>query len=268
MIRFQQVSFGYENTNTLKEVSFHITKGDFVAILGANGAGKTTLSKMMNGILKPISGDVFIMDENTRKTKTSKLAKHVGFLFQNPDRQICKNTVREEILFGLECVKSDKEYCKMQCEKILQEFHLPADENPFRLSRGQRQLVALASTIAIEPDILVLDEPTTGLDYRECMHIMNYITELNKKGVTIIMITHDMELTLDFAKQVMVMNQGTLLKYGPMREVMKDKELLARAKLIPPQIANLALQLEGFDGVYTNQEMLTHIMEVSHERIS
>lgn len=261
MIDFNDVCFGYEQTEILKHVSFHINKGDFVSILGANGAGKTTLSKMFNGILKPLSGDVTVDGMNTKTAKTSQLAKHIGFLFQNPDRQICKNTIREEIMFGLECVSKDKEYCKRQCEKTLETFGFDGEKDPFNMSRGERQKIALASLIAVEPEILILDEPTTGLDYSECIHIMNLISELNKKGVTVIMVTHDMEIVLDFAQKVLVMNNGTLLKYGSMREVMKDKQILSEARLMPPQIAGLAMRFEGFEDVFTNDEMLDRIIE-------
>jgi len=266
MIDFSNVCFGYGETSVLKNVSFHIEKGEFAAVLGANGAGKTTLSKMFNGILKPSQGDVTVAGMNTKTTRTSKLAKHIGFLFQNPDRQICKNTVREEIMFGLECVSNDKDYCREQCEKTLESFGFDGEKDPFTMSRGERQKIALASVIAVEPEVLILDEPTTGLDYSECIHIMNIVSELNKKGTTVIMVTHDMEIVLDFAQKVLVMNHGHLLKYGNMREVMKDNDILMQARLMPPQIAGLAMRLDGFDDVFTNSEMLERLSERSRKK--
>ena len=134
------------------------------------------------------------------------------------------------------------------------------------MSRGERQKIALASVIAVEPEVLILDEPTTGLDYSECMHIMNIVSELNKKGTTVIMVTHDMEIVLDFAQKVLVMNHGQLLKYGNMREVMKDNNILMQARLMPPQIAGLAMRLDGFDDVFTNSEMLERLSERSRKK--
>ncbi|MGN0643262.1 MAG: energy-coupling factor ABC transporter ATP-binding protein [Huintestinicola sp.] len=261
MIDFKNVCFGYDKDETIKNVTFHIDKGDFVAVLGANGAGKTTLSKLFNGILKPVSGDVTVSGMNTKTTRTSQLAKHIGFLFQNPDRQICKNTVRDEIMFGLECVSSDKEYCRSQCEKTLEAFGFDGSRDPFTMSRGERQRIALASIIAVEPEVLILDEPTTGLDYAECIHIMEMVKELNQKGVTVIMVTHDMELVLDYAQKVLVMNDGKMLALGQMREVMKNQAVLGEARLLPPQIAGLTMKLEGFEDVYTNEEMLNDVLK-------
>lgn len=259
MIDFKNVCFSYEKGDNIKNVSFHIDKGDFVAVLGSNGAGKTTLSKLFNGILKPTSGDVIVDGMNTKTTRTSAIAKHVGFLFQNPDRQICKNTIREEIMFSLECIKAEKEYSEKQCDKILEQFGFDGTRDPFNMSRGERQRIALASIVAAEPDVLILDEPTTGLDYAECMHIMQIVSDLNSKGVTVIMVTHDMELVLDFAKKVLVMNDGKMLAFDEMRKVMKNKAVLDEAHLIPPQIAGLAMRLDGFEDVYTHDEMLDKI---------
>lgn len=270
MIEFDKVNFGYEKTETLKNISFTIEKGDFVAILGANGAGKTTLSKLFGGILKPKSGNVTVMDMNTKTTKTSKLAKHIGFLFQNPDRQICKNTVRDEIAFGLKCVGCSAEETAERTEKTLLDFSFNGDDNPFMLSRGERQRLALASLIAVNPEILILDEPTTGLDYGECIHIMDTISQLNRTGVTIIMVTHDMEIVLDYAKKVMVLADGNLLAFDGMRKIMKNEDLLNRARLLPPQIAGLANKLVDFDEVFTNDEMFERILErrKENERVS
>lgn len=271
MIEFKNVSFDYDGDAILKNINFNITNGDFVAVLGANGAGKTTLSKLFNGLLQPTAGDVVVDGMNTKSVKTSVLARHIGFLFQNPDRQICCNTIREEILFGLECVNSDKKYCNERCEEILSVFGFDGDKNPFMLSRGERQKVALASVIAVKPKILLLDEPTTGLDYNECMQMMSVIRDLNQSGTTVVMITHDMEIVLDFAKTVLVLSKGQLKTCAEMRETMKNAPILAEAKLLPPQIAELAMRLgRDFDSVYTVEEMTAQIAKGGylHERIS
>lgn len=261
MIDFSKVYFSYgKGCPGLDNINFHIEKGEFVAIIGSNGAGKTTLSKLFNGLLKPSSGDVTICGMNTKTTKTSTLSKHIGFLFQNPDRQICRNSVYDEIMFGLECVMTDKELMKKRCQNVIDDFGFDKDKDPFSLSRGERQRVALASLIAVEPEILILDEPTTGLDYRECTHIMNKITELNKKGVTVIMVCHDMELVLDYAKRVLVMNKGSLVADGDTREILFKEDILLESSILPPQIPALSIRLgENFNNICTTTEMAEKI---------
>lgn len=263
MVRFEAVSFGYEGKQTIHDVSFQINKGDFVAIIGANGAGKTTLSKLTNGILKPTMGRVLVKGKDTRTTKTSELAKTIGFLFQNPDRQICQNTIRGEILFGLKCVLQDSGEIEARLNQTLETFGFNGSRDPFSLSRGERQRLALASVLAIQPEILVLDEPTTGLDYRECMHIMALLQGLNKQGTTVMMVTHDMELVNDFASRVLVVSGGKLLADGGKNAVFKHTEVMKAASLMPPQIAALAQRLgERFDGIHHVPEMADRIQRL------
>ena len=256
MIKFDKVCFGYDKAETIKKVSFHITKGEFVAIIGENGAGKSTLSKLFNGLLKPISGKVIVNGMDTNTTKSSMLAKHIGFLFQNPDRQICKNTIREEIMFGLSLVYEDKKLIEQRLTHIIKEFEFEEESNPFQLSRGERQRVALASLLAIEPEILILDEPTTGLDYLECMRIMGMIRQLNEKGVTVIMVSHDMEVVLDFAKRIIVLSDGEVIADGETKKIFRVPNVLEKASLLPPQIVQLASRLgTRFNSVYSVEEM-------------
>jgi energy-coupling factor transport system ATP-binding protein len=270
VIDLRNVCFGYDKTKIIKNISFNIVKGEFAAIVGENGAGKSTLSKLLNGLLKPDSGKVMINGMDTKTAKSSILAKHIGFLFQNPDRQICKNTVREEILFGLNLAYNDKKQIEERLIKTLKDFDFDAESNPFNLSRGERQRIALASLIAIEPEILLLDEPTTGLDYHECMRIMGMIRVLNDKGVTVIMVCHDMEVVLDFAKRILVISAGELIADGETKKIFRSPDVLARASLIAPQVANLAVRLgDGFDDVFSVEEMTeTLISRIKHERIN
>jgi len=269
MLEFEQAGFGYslrgeDQAVILENISFEVTRGEFIALLGENGAGKTTLCKLANGLLKPTAGKVLVAGEDTRSVKVSRIARNVGYLFQNPDRQICRNTVREEILFGLEFalagfskgneLETEK---NLRCEEMLALFKLDGNRDPFGLSRGERQQCALASVLARRPELLILDEPTTGLDYRECMTIMEIIAALNAGGTTVFMITHDMEVAADFAQRAMVLSNGKLIGDGPVRQILKDKPLLDRASLLPPQIAALALRLgEKFGNVFTLDEMI------------
>ena len=260
VLEFSNVGFSYNETANVHDLNVKVHKGDFISIIGSNGAGKSTFSKLTNGLLKPSAGDVFVLGKNTKKQKVSALAKHIGFLFQNPDRQICCTTVREEIAFSLRNNGIAEDEIKTRVEKTLNEFGFDGDTEPFNMSRGQRQRLCLACLIALNPEILILDEPTTGLDYRECMEIMNKIKKLNENGTTVIMVCHDMEVVLDFAKTIIVMNRGEILAQGTTRNVLSNKELLEKARLLPPQIAQVAMLLGStFDGIFTDDEMIQKI---------
>ena len=263
VLEFQNVAFSYNETANVQNLNVQIHKGDFTAIIGSNGAGKSTFSKLCNGLLKPSMGDVLVLGKNTKKEKVSSLAKHIGFLFQNPDRQICCSTVSEEIAFSLRNNKVPEAEIKTRVENTIKEFGFNPDVEPFNMSRGQRQRLCLACLIALNPEILILDEPTTGLDYRECMEVMEKIRQLNRNGTTVIMVCHDMEVVLDFAKKIIVMNRGEILGEGQARAVLSDSSLLQRARLLPPQIAQVASLLgSSFDGIFTDDEMIARIREI------
>ena len=252
MINLDHVSFAYpEQGPSVNDVSFRVEDGEFVAILGANGAGKTTTVRLIDGLIRPTAGKVEINGTDTAASSVSERARKVGFLFQNPDRQICKNTVREEILFGLQTVRGDEgeEALQARCNEVLEDFGFSGDEEPFSLSRGQRQRVALASILAVEPEILILDEPTTGLDYFECCHIMDRIRRMNEENkVTVIMVCHDMEVVLDYARRALVMAGGHLLADGPVKEIFRDAALMEKASILAPQMISLSTRLgEGFE---------------------
>lgn len=260
MLEFKDVSFSYNTTANVQNVNVKVEKGDFIAIIGSNGAGKSTFSKLCNGLLTPTTGDVFVLNKNTRREKVSSLAKHIGFLFQNPDRQICCNTVKEEIAFSLRNNGIPEDEIKRRVKATLEEFGFDGKTEPFNLSRGQRQRLCLACLIALNPEILILDEPTTGLDYKECMMMMNRIKQLNENGTTVIMVCHDMEVVLDFAKTVVVMNRGQILEQGETRKILADTELLGKARLLQPQIAQVSTML-GYDftGIFTIDEMISKL---------
>lgn len=265
MIQMEHVSFSYSDQGpTVQDVSFHVRKGDFLAILGANGAGKTTTVRLIDGLIRPTQGRVLINGADTATSPVSERARRVGFLFQNPDRQICKNTVREEILFGLKTVHGNEseEALNARCEEVLKDFGFSGDEEPFSLSRGQRQRVALASILAVEPEILILDEPTTGLDYLECCHIMDRIRRMNQEQqVTVVMVCHDMEIVLDYAQRALVMAGGKVLADGPVREIFRDTAQMEKASILPPQMIGLSLRLGGgFEQADTPETMADAVL--------
>lgn len=272
MIECDSVRFGYEKTKDaelIHGISLSIEDGEFVALTGENGAGKSTFSKLLAGILKPSDGKICVNGIDTKKAKNSMLAKTTGFLFQNPDRQLCTYTVRDEIAFGQKALKTGtEEEISKRTEKIIERFGFNPDDAPFSLSRGQRQRLALASIIAVEPKAMILDEPTTGLDYKECMEIMSAVKELNKNGTTVIMVCHDMELVLDFARRMIVLADGKIEADGKTLEIMRSKEILQKACLLPPQIIQIALELEekfpgrfNFENVRTADELAAKIQE-------
>lgn len=272
MIECDSVRFGYGKTKDaelIHGISLSIEDGEFVALTGENGAGKSTFSKLLAGILKPSDGKICVNGIDTKKAKNSVLAKTTGFLFQNPDRQLCTYTVRDEIAFGQKALKTGtEEEISKRTEKIIERFGFNPDEAPFSLSRGQRQRLALASIIAVEPKVMILDEPTTGLDYKECMEIMSAVKELNKNGTTVIMVCHDMELVLDFARRMIVLANGKIEADGKTLEIMRSKKILQKASLLPPQIIQIALELEekfpgrfNFENVRTADELAAKIQE-------
>ena len=244
MIEFRDVRKSYEPAlPILKGVSFTIGDGEFVAIAGTNGAGKSTAMRMMNGLLAPDAGEVLIDGAPTTSLRTSELARRVGFLFQNPDRQICCQTVREELLFGFRAQGRSQREAEERVERAAKEFGLGLDDDPFLLNRGSRQLLALASVVALEPPVLVLDEPTTGLDWLECNRVMEAIGRMHRAGATIVMVCHDMEVVADFAERVIVMADGQVVADGPTFEVLRDGEALQRASLVPPQMVEVSQRL-------------------------
>ena len=244
MIEFENVSASYDGElPILRDVSFRIPDGDFVAFVGTNGAGTSTTMRLVNGLLKPSSGRVLIDGVPTTQLRTSQLAAKVGFLFQNPDRQICCSAVREELLFGFRAQGRADAEAEAKVDAMIERFGFDGDAEPFLLNRGTRQLLALASIIVMEPPVVVLDEPTTGLDFRECAKVMDIIAELNARGTTVIMVCHDMEVVADYAKRVIAMTAGQVVADGETFSVLRDRDVLARTHLLPPQVVDIALRL-------------------------
>ena len=244
MIEFDDVHASYEATlPILKGVSFTIRDGEFVAFVGTNGAGKSTTMRLVNGLLKPDAGQVLVDGVPTTELRTSELARRVGFLFQNPDRQICCNTVREELLFGFKALGQAGPEADVRVDAIIEEFGFDADDDPFLLNRGARQLLALASIVVLAPPVVVLDEPTTGLDFRECEKVMAIIRRIHEQGATVIMVCHDMEVVADYATRCIVMSGGTVVDDAPTFDVLRNRDTLERASLVPPQIVDLSLEL-------------------------
>ncbi len=244
MIEFLDVHASYDGTTpVLKGIDLTIEDGEFVAFVGTNGAGKSTAMRLVNGLLKPDRGAVLIDGVPTTQLKTSELARRVGFLFQNPDRQICSSTVRDELLFGFQAVGRLDDEARRRVDQIIEEFRFDGDADPFLLNRGTRQLLALASIVVLAPPVVVLDEPTTGLDFCECVKVMGIISQLHRAGTTVIMVCHDMEVVADFAERVVVMTDGRVVDQGPTFDVLRNRKTLDEADLVPPQMVDMSLLL-------------------------
>lgn len=242
--RFEGVGYSYPDGGaSVRALDFEVFPGEIVGIVGQNGAGKTTLTKLLNGLLKPAEGNVVVAGLNTREVPTSRIARHVSTLFQNPDRQICKDTVLDEVAFGLLLQGVSLDEASARAKATCERFGLPLDEAPFSLSRGQRQMVALASVVVGEPQIIVLDEPTCGLDYRECMTVMETVRDMAAAGSAVVMVCHDMEVVSDFANRLVVMANGEILGRGTCADVFANDGLMQRAFVEPPQAIALAKRL-------------------------
>ncbi|PHV69194.1 energy-coupling factor ABC transporter ATP-binding protein [Sporanaerobium hydrogeniformans] len=263
MIGLENLTYQYnvKSPMILKGIDLQIARGEFVALVGQNGAGKTTLLRLLNGLQKPTDGRVLVNGKDTRETKTSEMAQTIGYLFQNPNHQIFCKTVYDEIAFGLKERKKEKSGIRQMDKKIQEIAELLGlqeilQTSPFHLSKGEKQRVALASILALETDILVLDEPTTGQDYKECMEIMAVVKKLNEEGTTVIMVSHDMEVVLDFAKRVVILHNGKVLEDGRTSSVLFKKESLEVAGLKPPQLFEVMLRLgDDFSGATTAEEI-------------
>lgn len=227
----------------IEGINLTVRAGEILAVVGQNGAGKTTFTKLLNGLIKPSAGVVRIAGLDTRTTPVSVLASHAATLFQNPDRQLCRNTVVEEISFGLELQGAPADAAWERARHVAATFGLPENASPFNLSRGQRQMVALASVVALEPELIILDEPTSGLDYRECMTVMETVRQRALDGAAVVMVCHDMEVVSDFADTLAVMTEGRLIEVGPSREVFANDALLAHARIAAPCVPALGKRL-------------------------
>ncbi|MCQ1535806.1 ATP-binding cassette domain-containing protein [Methanosarcina sp. KYL-1] len=245
-VRVENLCFRHEDgSETLKNLSLEIRHGEFLALLGHNGAGKTTLAGHLIGFCRPSSGRVLLNGKDIKGYSTARLAQQVGYLFQNPDSQIFTDSVYEEIRFGLKNLGLPEEEVGRRANSALEMMELSPyrERHPHALSRGQRQRLAVASILALEPDLLVLDEPTTGQDRGHIHKFLDRIRELNRLGKTVILITHDMELAAEYAERVVLLKKGEILLDGPTAEVFSSPEELDAAGLAPPFPARLALDL-------------------------
>ncbi len=246
MIEARNVNFTYPNgVEALRDLSIKIHDGEFAAIMGQNGAGKTTLAKHFNGLLKPKKGEVIVDGVNTREVSVASLSRKVGFVFQNADHQLFCETAEEEIAFALRNFGFKEELVKKRVNWALNLLNLQRyrKTSPFMLSGGERKRLTLASVLAWDPEVIILDEPTIGQDYRQKERLRQFIIQLNAQGKTVIIITHDIEFVADCSPRVVLMAQGTIVADGVAEAILTDPNLTTQASIVLPQITQIFLGL-------------------------
>jgi energy-coupling factor transport system ATP-binding protein len=247
--------------DALKGISLTIDAGEQVAIVGQNGAGKTTLVKHFNGLLLPTRGQVLVGDWNTREYSVAKLARRVGYVFQNPDEQLFSRNVGTEVAFGPRNLGYDGDRLQTLVKDALDMTELgdKTETNPYDLSATWRKMVALASVISMDTDIVIFDEPTTGQDAVNIARIANVIKTLRERGRTVITITHDIDFCAENFERVVALSQGKVLLDGQARDVLGQEEILATTYVDPPQLTRLGKRLGLRETVRTQEEFLKAI---------
>ncbi len=250
LLNMKNIEFNYSSgKKALAKVDFTVTAGEFVALAGRNGSGKTTLTRLAMALLKPSSGSIHLRGQNTAAMTTADMARSIGYVFQNPDRQIFRDSVVKEVAYGPEQLGFSPEAVTESAAWALAVTGLTelADSFPRTLSRGQKQKVAIASAIAMRPQMLILDEPTSGQDPWEAQSLMELLTDLNQQGITIILVTHDMELISRYAVRAVVLEQGCKVFDGTPVELFDGSQDIGAWGLMPPAALSLSRQLTGIN---------------------
>jgi energy-coupling factor transport system ATP-binding protein len=268
VIKLDHVTHSYEkDVNALYDVNLSIQKGEFVALLGRNGSGKTTLVSHLIGLLQPTEGKVTVTGLDVVITPTHVLARDVGFCFQNPNHQIVSFKVQDEMTFGLKAHEIDPTEYEARIQKALKIVNMEefAHAEIFDLGKGQKQRIALASVLTLEPEILVIDEPTTGQDPEMTDEIFEIIRTLNKNGTTVLVITHKVDYAAMFAERAIVLNRGHVAYDGPIASLLLDEALMQENSLELPDITKLAKGLSAY-GIPANtvhyKEMEAYLKEM------
>jgi energy-coupling factor transporter ATP-binding protein EcfA2 len=255
----------------LRDLTFDIHQGEFLAIVGANGSGKSTLINNLTGLLKPNSGEVWVSGHNTAKVNIADLAKDIGYVFQDPDQQLFASTVWDEVAFSLHVRKTPEEEVERRVKETLESVGLDhlSERHPFSLSRGQRQKLAVATALVHQPSVILLDEPTTGQDRKSLAGLLGMMNRLNQQGNTTIIITHDMDIVAAYATRMIVMADGEIVLDGRPAEIFYDRyETLNQLNLRPPTVIEFCRRLQdrGVPRCLTVEELISYIKEVSKQK--
>lgn len=272
----QEVSYTYEEAETpaLQKVSAAIAPGEFVAVLGHNGSGKSTFAKLLNALYIPTEGRLLVCGLDTREEdKVWDVRQHAGMIFQNPDNQLVATVVREDVAFGLENLGVPTDEMVRRIDAALEAVHMTefAASAPHLLSGGQKQRVAIAGVLAMESKVLILDEPTAGLDPRGRDRILDMVKQLHAQGgVTVIMVSHSMDDISRLATRLIVMNKGRLVADGTPRELFRQVGMMESVGLGVPQATKLCalLRKRGIDipdDLYTIDQVREHLLRLWKE---
>lgn len=249
-VKVESLSYVYpppRRVEALSNIDFALSKGSFVAIVGQNGSGKTTLSRCMSGYLKPTLGRTIIDGQDVAKMRLRRRAQIVGYVFQNPDHQIFLDEVIKDVAFGPRNLGWKTDEINSRVEEVLKKLALwdKRELHPYRLSKGDRQRLAIASIVVMEPQVLIVDEPTTGLDPIQARSVMDLLSQFREStGMTIIVVTHAMDLVAEYCDRILAMLGGQLILDGPTREVFTQTGRLRETRVQPPPITRLAIEMQ------------------------
>ncbi|MFX1578121.1 MAG: ABC transporter ATP-binding protein [Promethearchaeota archaeon] len=268
LISVRGLRFTYPTgAEAIKGIDLDVFDNEFLAILGQNGSGKTTLVKHFNGLLKPTEGTILVSGKDTNTTPTYELISDVGYVFQNPDQQLFSKRVYEELAFGLQNAGLSKEDIDARIKDVAKKMNIEdlLEERPYSLSKGDRQRVVISCILALDPKVIIVDEPTTGQDPHKRREIMDLMKELHTQGKTIVVITHDMNLAAEYAERCVIMHDGRILLDGGPKDVFVEIEKLAQTHLKPPSITQLFLKLsETYDvprDILTTEEAVEYLRD-------
>lgn len=267
LIEVKNVEYSYlDGTLALDDISLSIEKGEYVVIVGRNGSGKTTLVKHLNGLLKPTKGNVIIDGMDTKEHTIAEISRKASYLFQNPNHQIFSNTVYSEISFALKRNQVPENKIREKVDEVIDILGLGSirNQHPMFINLAQKQLVAIASYLVLDPEVFILDEPTSSLDYNECKGINEITNLLSKKGHTMVVITHDMNFVVEHPERVIVMDDGKQIFDGESGELFCKNDILDRACLTPPQIKRMNSRLNGLnipEDIFSVKSMADYILE-------
>jgi len=264
LIQIDNLYFTYpDGTKALDGISLTIQPGEKVALVGANGSGKTTLARHLNGLLRPQAGSVWVGDWRTAEHSPAQMARRVAYVFQNPDEQLFRQRVWDEIAFGPQNLHYPSEQVRPMVEQALELLGLNdvSQLNPRDLGYSGRKRVALASALAMLTPVLVFDEPTAGLDAREQEQLSQVITWLNQRGKTIVMISHDMDFLAENLDRFVLLRQGQVLLDAPAQQFFEQKAVLETSGLVTPQITRLSDSLHHFRLALSVEQFLNDRME-------
>lgn len=271
ILETQDLTFTYpDGTRALKNINMSINKGEKVAVMGANGAGKSTLFSHFNGLTEPTSGIVKINGNEMKYDKKSllKIRQKVGVVFQNPNDQLFAPTVQEDVAFGPMNLGLDLNEVDKRVEKSLKMVGMEGFEEkpPHHLSGGQQKRVSIAGIIAMNPELMIIDEPTAGLDPQGVDQVLTILNHLNEKGMTLLVSSHNVELITEFANKIFIVHDGEIINEGSTNDVFSNHEILKKAHLRPPKASEILhkLQKEGLNvqaNKLTTQEACDEIIK-------